>query len=123
MRFTPALADEDYCYLTTKGRNTGRPHTIEIWFALHHETLYLLSGGGHGADWVKNIRHAPEVTVRIGDVETEGRARVVGADEDDALPRRLLFDKYAPRYSGDLVDWRRTALPVAIDISAEQTGG
>ena len=29
-----ALADEDFCYLTTTGRVTGRPHEIEIWFSL-----------------------------------------------------------------------------------------
>ncbi len=27
------LADEDFCYLTTTGRISGRAHTIEIWFA------------------------------------------------------------------------------------------
>jgi len=37
--------DEDFCHLTTTGRNSGRPHTIEIWFALHGQTLYMLAGG------------------------------------------------------------------------------
>ncbi len=41
----PALAGEQYCYLTTTGRVTGRPHTIEIWFALDGGTLYMLAGG------------------------------------------------------------------------------
>ena len=123
MPLTPALADEDYCYLTTKGRKTGRPRTIEIWFAFQDETLYLLAGGGEGADWVKNLRRAPEVKVRIKDVEMEGRARVIETDAEGTLPRTLLFDKYTPRYSGDLDDWRRSGLPVAIDISTEQAGG
>ena len=29
------LADEDFAYLTTIGRRSGKQHTIEIWFALH----------------------------------------------------------------------------------------
>lgn len=29
------LADETFRYLTTTGRISGRPHTIEIWFALN----------------------------------------------------------------------------------------
>lgn len=123
MGLDPAVADLDYCYLTTKGRRTGRPHTIEIWFALHDETLYMLAGGGDSADWVKNVRRAPEVTVRIDDVELLGQARIVVEPEEASLPRRLLFDKYSPRYSGDLTDWRITALPVAIDISADQPDG
>src|SRR5438128_3103033 len=49
------LATEPFCYLTTIGRGSGRPHTIEIWFALHGATVYLLSGGGEGSDWVKNL--------------------------------------------------------------------
>ena len=36
---------EEYCYLTTKGRKTGNPHEIEIWFVLHENVIYLMSGG------------------------------------------------------------------------------
>jgi hypothetical protein len=28
------LADRPFCYLTTSGRLSWRPHVIEIWFAL-----------------------------------------------------------------------------------------
>ncbi|OGO53310.1 MAG: pyridoxamine 5'-phosphate oxidase [Chloroflexi bacterium RBG_16_68_14] len=113
-----ALAGEEYCYLTTTGRVTGRPHTIEIWFSLQGDTLYLLSGGRDRSDWVKNVRRTPQVTVRIADSAFPGQARIVEDAEEDALARRLLVEKYAPRYSGDLSGWRRTALPVAIDIAA-----
>jgi hypothetical protein len=55
-----ALAREDFCYLTTTGRVTGRPHTIEIWFALDGATLYMLSGGREHSDWVKNLKRTPD---------------------------------------------------------------
>ena len=29
-----SYAEEDFCYFTTVGRVTGRPHEIEIWFAI-----------------------------------------------------------------------------------------
>ena len=35
------VADEKYIYLTTKGRKTGNPHTIELWFAIADERIYL----------------------------------------------------------------------------------
>jgi nitroimidazol reductase NimA-like FMN-containing flavoprotein (pyridoxamine 5'-phosphate oxidase superfamily) len=54
--------------------------------------------------------------VRIGDVTVPGRARVVEELGEDERARELLFDKYSARYSGDLEDWRRTALPVAVDF-------
>ncbi len=111
------LADEEFCYLTTIGRVTGRPHEIEIWFALGDSgrTLYLLSGGRDRSDWVKNLRHNPEITVRIGAKRFEGRARVVEDAEEDDLARRLLVEKYERR-PGSLANWGRTALPVAVDL-------
>jgi len=110
------LADEDFCYLTTVGRVTGRTHEIEIWFALEGHTLYMLSGGRDRSDWVKNLRHNPEVTVRIGGERFEGRARVVEGIEEDDLARRLLVEKYE-REPDSLANWRRTALPVAVDLT------
>jgi deazaflavin-dependent oxidoreductase (nitroreductase family) len=110
-----ALANEDFCYLTTTGRVTGRPHTIEIWFALEGQTLYMLSGGRDRSDWVKNLRRTPEGTVRIGGATFDGRARVVEDAEEDELARSLLVEKYESR-PGSLSNWRRTALPVAVDL-------
>jgi deazaflavin-dependent oxidoreductase (nitroreductase family) len=111
-----ALADDDFCYLTTTGRVTGRPHTIEIWFALDGATLYMLSGGRDGSDWVRNLQRTPEVTVRIAGETFEGHARVVEEPGEDELARRLLVEKYERR-PGSLSNWRRTALPVAVDVA------
>jgi deazaflavin-dependent oxidoreductase (nitroreductase family) len=119
-------ADAQYCYLTTTGRMSGRPHTVEIWFARQGATMYLLSGGGERADWVRNLRRRPEVAVRIGRRharELPGRARVLdpGSPEDE-LARDLLVEKYQPGYGGDLTGWRRSSLPVAIDLEGEADG-
>src|SRR5919108_1658215 len=82
------LAAQDYCYVTTTGRSSGRPHTIEIWFALHGDRAYLLSGGGERSDWVRNVRANPTVGLRIGDRDMLAKARVVEDPEEDALARR-----------------------------------
>ena len=113
----PSLTTEQYCYLTTTGRVTGQPHTIEIWFALDGSTLYMLSGNGEKSDWVRNIRRDPAVAIRIGGRQFEGAGRLVKADDaDDALARRLLFEKYNGSYSGSLTSWRDSALPVAVEL-------
>jgi deazaflavin-dependent oxidoreductase (nitroreductase family) len=115
-----------FCYLTTSGRVSGRPHTIEIWFALRDHTLYLLSGGGDRSDWVRNLQASPEVTVRIGRRDAPslaGRARVVApGSEEDALARQLVTDKYQPGYGSDLSGWRRSSLPVAVDLEPPPSG-
>ena len=115
-----SLSGEDFCYVTTIGCVTRKPHEIEIWFGLEGRMLYLLSGGGDRSDWVRNLQRTPEVSVRIGRRRFEGRARIVKKKSKDALARRLLVEKYAPRYSGSLADWRQRALPVAIDLGEDQ---
>ena len=114
----PALGGQPYCYLTTTGRRTGNAHTIEIWFGLRADTLYIMAGGRERSDTVRNIRAQPEVRVRIGDTTFSGRARIIDpATDEDALARRLLLEKYAPGYSGSLDNWGRTSLPFAIDVT------
>jgi deazaflavin-dependent oxidoreductase (nitroreductase family) len=112
------LVEENFCYLTTTGRVTGRPHEIEIWFSLVPESraLYMLSGGGGRSDWVKNLRRDPEVMVRIADERFGGRAREANDAEEDELARRLLVEKYESS-PGRLDNWRRTALPVVVDLA------
>ena len=113
-----AHADDDYCYLTPRGRVTGEPHEIEIWFAVDGLTLYLLAGGGTDSDWVRNLRADPAVTVRVGDTTYAASARVIDpATDEDERARALVYDKFAPRGHGDLVEWRARALPVALDLS------
>ena len=95
MNIDTGLAGEQYCYLTTTGRVSGRPHTIEIWFGFDGSTL------------------------RIADRQFRGQGRVVTDAEEDTLALRLLMEKYAPGYQGDLRDWERTSLPVAVELSTE----
>jgi deazaflavin-dependent oxidoreductase (nitroreductase family) len=112
------LTDESFCYLTTTGRRSGKPHTIEIWFAVAGDVVYLLSGGGDRADWVLNLMADPRVQLRIRDEEWNGAARVIHDAPVDAVPRRLLAAKYQDWHSGEpLSSWARTALVVAIDVA------
>lgn len=113
----PALADEDYCYLTTTGRVTGRPHEIEIWFALDGGTLYMLSGGRSRSDWVRNARAMPDVRVRIGGSVFEGRARMLRRGAEDARARRMVAGKYRARGHRGLAEWERESLVVAVDLA------
>jgi len=113
--------DERYCYLTTTGRKSGRPHEIGIWFGAEGDTIYLMNGSGEGvtagqADWVKNIQADPAVRVRIGDEEFEGVARILefGGPEHERA-RDLMVPKYRTA-EDDLVTWRATGFPVAIDL-------
>jgi deazaflavin-dependent oxidoreductase (nitroreductase family) len=112
-----SLKDEEYCYLTTTGRVTGKPHEIEIWFGINNNTLYLLSGGKERSDWVKNLMKNPSVTVRIAKQTFKGTARIVKDKKEDEMARYLLAEKYQEWEEGrKLSEWAQSALVVAADL-------
>jgi deazaflavin-dependent oxidoreductase (nitroreductase family) len=116
-----AAAGDNYCYLTTRGRVSGRPHEIEIWFAVDPAvgtTVHLLAGAGEASDWVRNLQADPAVTVRVRDVTYAARARVVTDPDEEQRARDTVFAKYQPRNEGELVTWRARALPVALDLQS-----
>ena len=117
------LAALDFCYVTTTGRTTGRPHRIEIWFAADpvHDTIFMLSGGRERADWVRNLVASPRCAVQIGGEQFVGYGRVIEGTDADELARTLVHDKYAQ--GDDLQSWRATALPVAIDLTPSDDSG
>jgi deazaflavin-dependent oxidoreductase (nitroreductase family) len=112
------LADQDFAYLTTTGRRSAKDHTIEIWFSLRDGRIYMLSGGGDRADWVRNLKKTPTVRLRIGTQSTGAKARVLRAGtKEDALARQLLDGKYQGWREGKrLSGWARSALAVAIEL-------
>lgn len=114
---TDQLTKEEYCYLTTKGRKTGNPHEIEIWFGMDGNSLYLLSGGRDKSDWVKNLLKDPHVTVRIAKYTFTAVARLVSEEKEEATARYMLAEKYQEWENGkSLSEWARTALVVALDL-------
>ena len=115
------LAAERYCYLTTTGRRTGHPRTVEIWFGLRGGTIYILAGDRAKANWVKNAAKSPDVTIKIRDNAFAARARPVADPMEDTLARQLLYEKYADDEWAEtpqsLMDWAQAALPLAFDLS------
>ena len=111
------IKSEEYCYLTTTGRLSGRPHEIEIWFGLRDDTIYLLSGGGRDSDWVKNLLKKPDVRVRIAGHVFSGTARLVMEAEEEMAARYMLAGKYQ-EWEADrtLSEWARTALVVGVEL-------
>jgi deazaflavin-dependent oxidoreductase (nitroreductase family) len=103
---------EEYCYLTTRGRVTGNPHEIEIWFVIHEDTLYLMSGGGKKSDWVKNLLNDPNVTIRIASQTFPAIARV-NIEPYETTIRNRMADKYKEREAnGSLSEWAQHALVI-----------
>jgi deazaflavin-dependent oxidoreductase (nitroreductase family) len=121
-RVTPLaddLAREQFCYLETTGRRSGRPHVVEMWFAADPERprIYSLSGGRDRSDWVLNIRAHSAVRVRIGGKTFAGIAREIEGTPDEIPARQIVGAKYGYWREGtELRGWAHDALPIAIDL-------
>jgi len=88
---------DQYLYLTTTGRKTGRPREIEIWFVASGGRFYVLAEHFHAAQWVKNLVRNPRVRVRVGDRPFDARARALDPARDSETwqtAQRLAREKY-----------------------------
>jgi len=100
--------------LVTRGRRSGRPHRVNVWFAYEPGTLWLRTD--RGADWLRNLERDPEARVRVGDHELAVRREAV-EDEDVAL--RALIDLWRAKYGPEWVsDWyvERGRVPVRLRL-------
>ena len=118
--FEPGSADKPFAWLTTTGRRTGEPRTVELWFVLEGRTVYFLSGGGEAAHWVRNAGVEPQVSVRLGKRDYPGTARFPDfGNPEDNRARRLIAAKYQSWQEGrPLSGWARESLCLAIDLDS-----
>ncbi|GBC69670.1 hypothetical protein HRbin01_01372 [archaeon HR01] len=79
--------------ITTRGRKTGKPHTVTIWFGVDENGRMFVSSL-RNRDWVKNILANPEVEVAIKGVTRRMRAVKVESEEDKQLIRSIWGRKY-----------------------------
>lgn len=101
--------EPQYLYLTTTGRKTGNPHEIEIWFVGYEGNYYLVSEYPDRSDWVKNVRHNPAITFRVGNRDAErvsgtGRAVDRAAEPELAAAVSRLMDAKYEWSNGQIVE-------------------
>lgn len=110
---------DDFCYLTTTGRRTGKAHTIEIWFVVHGQTLFILAEGGERADWVRNIRQNGSVFPRLGDETRTAVGRIVEEPAEADPVRALIVAKYQEWQAGQPIpEWAVQAVVVAVALAS-----
>jgi deazaflavin-dependent oxidoreductase (nitroreductase family) len=70
---------ERFLYLTTIGRVSGLPRTIEIWFVERGGHYYIVAERREAAQWVKNIERKSAVRFRVGTRDDHGEASAATA--------------------------------------------
>jgi deazaflavin-dependent oxidoreductase (nitroreductase family) len=79
---------EQYLYLTTRGRKSGLPREIEIWFTYRDGRFYLIAEYPT-SNWVQNLRAEPKAQVRVAGQRFTARARFVSAEDEPELHRAI----------------------------------
>ncbi len=100
------VASKKFIHLKTIGRKTGRPHVVELWFAVNGSHVYL-SHEGEETDWMKNIKNNGQVSFEIGGKNFTGKGRYLGQKEEEAWTAQVaLYEKYYSKASREVIeDW------------------
>jgi len=113
------VAHEKHIYLTTIGRKTGNPHTVELWFAVATDKIYLSHEGGY-TDWMKNILVDDCVHFKIGTTQFNGKARLITEREAFTRGKHVLYLKYYGKASDHIIDdWFSESTIIEITLSKE----
>jgi deazaflavin-dependent oxidoreductase (nitroreductase family) len=75
---------EQYLYLTTRGRKSGLPCEIEIWFTYRDGRFYLIAEYPT-SNWVRNLRADPQAQIRVAGQSFAVRARFITAETEPEL--------------------------------------
>lgn len=98
-----SVKGEQFIYLTTQGRRTGKPHTVQLWFAFAEGKIYL-SHEGELTDWMKNVKKHWRVNVKIDSLKFDAAARILQGGSSKELGERSLYEKYYKPASKEVID-------------------
>jgi len=101
--------------LTTRGRKSGTPRTVTVWFVVADETkLFVQHASSAPAQWYRNLLREAAVQIDFGDGPLEARAvPILDANEIREVLKRVR-QKYRLAWLIQLLG--RKATPVAAEI-------
>ncbi len=79
----------------TRGRNTGKPHAIELRAVYYNKMIYF-SRRNPNSDWLKNAIASPDVTLEYNNESHTGKASLV---LDEELAKKISHLKYSDKRS------------------------
>lgn len=111
------VRSQKFIHLTTKGRKTGRPHSVELWFAASDGKVFL-SHEGKETDWMKNIKQKGEVSFEIGGENFTGKGHYIEEPDEAWLCKVALYEKYYGKATKEIIDdWFSLSTLIAIETS------
>lgn len=94
-----ALKDRGTLQLTTRGRKTGKRHTVTTWFLVEGQTLYLVTMNMR-RDWPRNIVKNGYAELKIDGSILKGHASQIRDPKGMQRVKELLRQKYWAAWLG-----------------------
>lgn len=91
--------------IVTRGRVTGKAHTVSTWFVCMEDVVYVAARRGLRSDWLRNSLAAPVVELRRRRQLWEVVAGLVHDDEETTRVIDAFAEKYA-RHPAIISAWR-----------------
>ena len=91
--WAPSQKNQGKLRIGTRGRRTGKRHTVTVWFVTDGEKLFV-SSQDEDRDWVRNVRKDPSVEVSIGNTTRKMTAQLVPSDTEKDRIRKSYHRKY-----------------------------
>jgi deazaflavin-dependent oxidoreductase (nitroreductase family) len=113
------LVDNDILLLTTRGRATGREHTVPLLYLRDGECLVVIASYGgryRHPEWYLNLLDEPAVTAQTGRNLRSFQARTATEDE-----REMWWPRVVAAYSDYAVYQGRTDREIPV-VMLEPTG-
>lgn len=112
------VSSQKFIHLTTRGRKSGRPHTVELWFAAGDGKVSL-SHEGKETDWMKNITQNGEVSFEIGGKNFTGKAHYIEEHTEEVWQCKVaLYEKYYGKATKEVIeDWFSLSKLIAIETA------
>ena len=111
------VASQKLTRLTTRGRTSGKLHTVTVWFAVGKGVVFL-SHEGKETDWMKNIKRNPQVTLEISGKRFSGKARHLVDNTNEAWSAKTaLYEKYYGKATKAVIeDWFSLSKLVMVEM-------
>jgi deazaflavin-dependent oxidoreductase (nitroreductase family) len=88
-----AISGHSTCRLTHRGRNSGKPYQVTIWFEVDGDAVYLETANAK-RQWVRNVQANPQVSFAVGGETFTGTSERVR----EAAEERRVTDLVAAKY-------------------------
>jgi len=118
--FSRALKDRRQISISVIGRRSGRTITLQVWFVLAEDALWLLPVYGSQTQWYRNLLMNPAITIKAAAERLTIRSRTLKGAQAVRRVIRWFREKYTPEIIARLYPG---PLNVAVKVSLRRRAG